>query len=111
MTIGIQLPQLKLPESTDYAETISDNRELGGRSKSGHTECSDYGELQPGKHLMGKVVGHTALANGECVYTSPILRVDVNKGQVETRNTVYQLGKPTDGYRSWEQEHKVGAAA
>jgi len=71
----------------------------------------NYGELQPGKHLMGKVVGHTALANGECVYTSPILRVDVNKGQVETRNTVYQLGKPTDGYRSWEQEHKVGAAA
>ena len=70
-----------------------------------------YEELQPGKHLMGKVVGHTNLADAECVYTSPIMRVDVNNGRVETRNTVYQLGKPSQDYKSWEQQHKVEAAA
>src|SRR5271170_1075009 len=54
MTIGIQLPQLKLPESTDYAETISDNRELGGRSKSGHTECSELWRAATRQALDGQ---------------------------------------------------------
>ena len=70
-----------------------------------------YEELQPGKRLIGKVVGHRALPNAEFIYTSPILSVNVNKGRVETRNTVYQLGKPSDAYRTWEHEHKVEAAA
>ncbi len=70
-----------------------------------------YEELQPGKHLMGKVVGHTSLSSAECVYTSPIVHVDTSKGRVETRNTVYQLGEPSDGYRSWEHEQKQHAAA
>jgi hypothetical protein len=70
-----------------------------------------YGELQPGKHLMGKVAGHATLRNAEVIYTSPILSVDVNEGRVETRNTVYQLGEPSEAYRSWELERKVEAAA
>ncbi len=70
-----------------------------------------YEELQPGKHLIGKVVGHRTLPNARFIYTSPILSVDVNERRVETRNTVYQLGKPSDAYRTWEHEHKVAAAA
>jgi hypothetical protein len=70
-----------------------------------------YEELQPGKHLMGRVSEHKALPHAEFIYTSPILSVDVDKGWVETRNTVYRLGEPSDAYKSWEQEHKVDAAA
>jgi hypothetical protein len=62
-----------------------------------------YEDLQPGKHLMGKVEGHRAHSNAEIIYTTPILSVDVNKGRVETRNTVYQLGEPSHASRSWEQ--------
>lgn len=70
-----------------------------------------YEALQPGKHLTGKVTGHARLSNAEFIYTSPILSVDISKGRVETRNTVYQLGEPSDAYISWELENKVNAAA
>jgi hypothetical protein len=71
----------------------------------------NYQELQPGKRLIGKVAGHKVLTNAEFIYTSPIVSVDINEGRVETRNTVYQLGKPSDAYRSWEHERKQEAAA
>ena len=71
-----------------------------------------YEELEPGRHLMGKVFGgHRGLPDADSIYTSPILHVDVAKGLVETRNTVYQLGKPSDGYKTWEQERNEKAAA
>ncbi len=70
----------------------------------------NYEELQPGKHLIGKVVGHAFFSSTDLVYTSPILSVDVHKGRVETRNTVYQLGRPSDAYMSWESEHNLNAA-
>jgi hypothetical protein len=69
-----------------------------------------YEELQPGKHLMGKVFGHTSLPRGKFIYTSPILRVDFNVG-LETLNTVYQLGEASDAYKTWEHERENGAAA
>ena len=70
-----------------------------------------YEEMRPGNHLMGKVFGHTILPKGKFIYTSPILRVDFNSGLVETLNTVYKLGEASDGYKTWEQERKNGAAA
>jgi hypothetical protein len=70
-----------------------------------------YEELRPGKHLMGNVAGHRTLPNAEFIYTSPILSVNAHEGKVETRNTVYQLGKPSDAYRSWEHKHKIESAA
>jgi|HubBroStandDraft_6_1064221.scaffolds.fasta_scaffold4493155_1 hypothetical protein len=70
-----------------------------------------YEELQPGKHLMGNVFGHTSLPKAKYIYTSPILRVDFNSGLVETRNTVYQLGEASDAYKTWEHERKNEAAA
>lgn len=69
-----------------------------------------YEELRPGKHLIGRVIGHASLPNARFVYTSPILSVDADEGRVETRNTVYRLGRPSDDYRTWEDEHKVQAA-
>lgn len=69
-----------------------------------------YEELQPGRRLIGKVTDHKTFTNAEFIYTSPIVSVDVNEGRVETRNTVYRLGKPSDAYRTWEHEHRVAAA-
>ena len=74
------------------------------------TSALSYEELQPGERLMGKVVGHSALPNAECIYTSPILHVNASEGLVETRNTMYQLGEPSDGYKTWQRERKAGAA-
>jgi hypothetical protein len=70
-----------------------------------------YEELQPGRHLVGKVVGHRTLPDAKFVYTSPILSVNLNEGRVETRNTVYQLGRPSEAYKSWECQQKLGTAA
>src|SRR5271154_7203538 len=68
-----------------------------------------YEELQPGKRLVGNVFGHTNLPDAELVYTSAILRI--NRGLVETVNTVYQLGQASNAYKTWEQERKHNAAA
>jgi hypothetical protein len=64
-----------------------------------------YKELQPGRRLMGSVFGEASLPP-KVIYTTPILRVDINKGLVETRNTLYQLGEASDAYKSWEQEQR-----
>ena len=63
--------------------------------------AQNYHELQPGKHLTGYVFGHANLPNAAFIYTSPIVRVDINKKLVETRNTTYQLGEINDQYETW----------
>ena len=70
----------------------------------------NYDELQPGRRLMGRVIGHRAYSNAEFIYTSPIQRSN-DEGLVETYNTVYRLGKPSEGYKTWLQERKMAAAA
>ena len=60
-----------------------------------------YEELQPGNHLTGYVFGHPSLRRKKLVYTSPILSVDFSQGVVETVNTMYRLGEPSDEYKSW----------
>jgi hypothetical protein len=69
-----------------------------------------FQELQPGKHLTGYVSGHTNFQNAKFIYTSVIIEVDLNDGVVETRNTTYQLGRPSDEYRSWYQQRRAPAA-
>ena len=69
-----------------------------------------YKELQPGRRLMGSVFGQMSLLP-KLIYTTPILRVDMNKGVVETRNTLYQLGTASDSYKSWEEEQRREVAA
>src|ERR1700688_2967191 len=51
-----------------------------------------YRELRPGKHLTGTVVGPANLPNTNFIFTSPVVSVDIDKGVVQTRNTIYQLG-------------------
>jgi len=65
-----------------------------------------YEELKPGKHLMGNVLGHASVQNTKLIYTSRIL--NVYPGVVETLNTLYQLGEPSDEYRAWERDREVG---
>jgi hypothetical protein len=105
--VGIQLPELKPPESTMNKPLVTiENWAVVQRAVA-----LSYEELQPGRHLMGKVVGHETLPNADFIYTSPIVSVDVGEGRVETRNTVYKLGQPSDAYRIWEHTRKVEAAA
>src|SRR5271165_6774581 len=65
-----------------------------------------YEELKPGKHLMGNVLGHASLQNTKLIYTSRIL--NVYPGVVETLNTLYQLGEPSEEYKEWESKHEAG---
>jgi hypothetical protein len=69
-----------------------------------------YEQLQPGKHLMGNVIGHANLPDTLFIYTSSIVSVDRNNGVVETRNTLYQLGRASDEYKAWECERRAEAA-
>jgi hypothetical protein len=68
-----------------------------------------FKELRPGKHLMGNVFGHASVRNTKFIYTSRIL--NVYNGVVETLNTVYLLGEPSDEYKAWEEERNRAAAA
>jgi hypothetical protein len=71
-----------------------------------------YEELQ-----VGNVFGHERLPDAKSIFTSPIIRVDVSQGTVETRNTVYQLGeaseeyKKSDEYKVWEDRRERRYAA
>lgn len=67
-----------------------------------------FQDLRPGKHLMGNVLGHASVRNTKFIYTSRI--VNVYDGVVETLNTLYQLGEPSDEYKSWEHERNTAAA-
>jgi hypothetical protein len=64
-----------------------------------------YQELQPGKHLTGRVFGHTNLPDANFIFTSPIIDVDSDQGVVQTRNTIYQLGEASEEYKTWDREH------
>jgi hypothetical protein len=67
-----------------------------------------FQELRPGKHLMGNVLGHASLRKTKFIYTSRI--VNVYGGVVETLNTLYQLGEPSEEYKNWERERNSAAA-
>src|SRR5277367_3279436 len=65
-----------------------------------------YEELKPGRHLMGNVLGHASLQNTKLIYTSRIL--NVYQGMVETLNTLYRLGEPSEEYKEWERKREAG---
>ena len=67
-----------------------------------------FEELKPGKHLTGNVLGHASVRNTKFVYTSRI--VNVYNGIVETVNTLYQLGEPSEEYKAWRQRNSAEAA-
>ena len=64
-------------------------------------------ELQRYK-LQGDVYGHPGFEDGEFITTSTIMSEDVKKyGTVETRNTSYELGTPSDHYLIWCKKNGV----
>jgi hypothetical protein len=70
---------------------------------------SGFQELRPGTHLMGNVLGHASVRNTKLIYTSRIQ--NVYNGVVETLNTLYQLGEPSEEYKAWEREKSSAVAA
>ena len=69
-----------------------------------------FEEFHPGNCLTGYVVGHANLPTTTIVYTSPIVSFDLSEGLVETRNTLYRLGKASDEYKSWDRKRNAAAA-
>jgi hypothetical protein len=48
--------------------------------------------------LYGEVTGHPRIEDGHRVSSSTVLDIDYEKCEVETLNTIYVLGKPSDEY-------------
>lgn len=44
--------------------------------------------------VIGMLYGHPDFKDGKHIRTSPVVKIDVEKGEVETRNSRYTLGKP-----------------
>jgi len=49
-------------------------------------------------HLLGEVLGHTQLADGTAIFTSPYMRLDRSGGWVRTTHHYYRLGRYDRGY-------------
>ncbi len=70
-----------------------------------------YQALRPGNLLVGRAFGHQRIEKGKFIFTSPIVRVDIENKLVETRNTCYQLGEISEEYKAWIKVQKAGVAA
>lgn len=73
----------------------------------GSVVIGGYRELEPGQRLTGEVLGHMNLPKGT-IYTSAIVSIDMQNRQVETRNTVYELGRMSEDYERWAAERQSG---
>jgi hypothetical protein len=74
--------------------------------------CPTFEKLEPGMRLLGNISGHPNLSSERFTYTSSIVSVDITRRMVETRNTVYQLGRSNASYQAWEEfEHALGVPA
>ena len=58
-----------------------------------------YQALRPGNLLVGRAFGHQRIERGKFIFTSPIVRVDIENKLVETRNTRYLLGEISESTR------------
>jgi hypothetical protein len=56
---------------------------------------------ETGNRLIGYVPGSANLPSPRLIHTSPILRMDLAMGLVETRNTIYVLGEASEEYKKW----------
>ena len=61
---------------------------------------------QQALHLQGSVYGHPNFTDGQIIYTSRIVKADGR--QVQTRNTLYDLGKVSPKYLEWYRKHGPG---
>ena len=72
---------------------------------------AEYQELRPGNLLVGRAFGHQLIKTGMFIFTSPIVRVDAEKGIAETKNTAYLLGQASREYQQWSRQQGAEAAA
>ena len=70
-----------------------------------------YQALRPGNLLVGRAFGHQRIEKGKFIFTSPIVRVDIENKLVETRNPRYLLGETSEEYKAWIKVQKAGVAA
>jgi hypothetical protein len=70
-----------------------------------------YQALRPGNLLVGRAFGHQRIEKGKFIFTSPIVRVDIENKLVETRNTRYLLGEISEEYKAWIKVQKADVAA
>jgi hypothetical protein len=68
-----------------------------------------YEILRPGNLLLGKAYGHQRIRTGMVIFTSPIVRVDLERNIAETRNTSYELGEANPEYVTWRRSHEAAA--
>lgn len=68
-----------------------------------------FKSLHPGNRLMGYALGHANLPNTKLIYTSPIVKIDLTQRLVETLNTIYRLGEPSEDYQAWALKRIVAA--
>ena len=68
-----------------------------------------WSPLEPGHRLTGWVSTHRDLPAG-MIYTSAIIRIDEAEGLVETRNTLYRLGRCNPEYAAWLRQSAARAA-
>jgi sugar lactone lactonase YvrE len=52
----------------------------------------DWSISPDGVIVMGTVTGHSKIPDGEYIRTSTVVRLDFSQSQLETLNTIYQLG-------------------
>lgn len=58
-------------------------------------------------YLQGNVYNHENFEDGQFVYTSSIQDIDLENGRVNTRNTIYQLGKIDEEYLEFCEGNNV----
>lgn len=57
--------------------------------------------------LCGDVYSHPNFEDGSYIATSSVQEIDLIKGEVITRNTIYQLGKIQEEYFKYCEENNV----
>ena len=59
------------------------------------------------RFLVGKIYGDSRFEDGMTVTTSTLQILDVKARIAKTRNTEYQLGEPSDGYKQYCKDNNI----
>jgi hypothetical protein len=70
-----------------------------------------YQELRPGNLLVGRAFGHLRIKSGTFIFTSLIVRIDLENNVAETKNTSYHLGEASHEYKIWSRDQGSRTAA
>ena len=59
------------------------------------------------RFLVGKIYGDSRFEDGMTVTTSTLQILDAKARIAKTRNTEYQLGEPSDGYKQYCKDNNI----